>query len=337
MIKVNIISGFLGSGKTTFIKRLIKAYKGEKIAILENEFGEIGIDGDIIRGDGYEVVELASGCICCSMKLDFEDAIVRIASDMKPERIIIEPTGIGLLSEIKGILSKPKFDGILTLQGAATIVDAVDFEEQLEVFGEFFTDQIANADAVVLSKVQQSDIAMARKCAQKIKEFNLLAPVVEDDWDCLSENDARLIAEGRFGRVFGKMFQVFPQESASHCDCGHEAYDETGGCSCSMHGGDSKRGGRLSTDGFASISIFPTAPCCETELTRKLEIMKAGGLGEVVRGKGLISSGSGMIEFSYVNGRYEMLGCRYQCSPETARLCIIGRGLDEEKIRNLFK
>jgi len=336
MIKVNIISGFLGAGKTTFIKKLMKAYEGEKIAILENEFGEIGIDRDIIKGDGYEVVELASGCICCSMKLDFEDAILRIASDMKPERIIIEPTGIGMLSEIKGILSKPRLEGILTVQGAATIVDAVDFEEQLEVFGEFFTDQIAHADIVVLSKVQQSGISTARTCAQRIKEFNPSAPVVEDAWDCLSENDARLIVEGRFGNVFGKLFQVFPQAAASRCSCA--SHHVHGNNSCGMHGvNESESGGRLSTDGFTSISIFPLASFSKTELAGKLELMKAGGLGEVVRGKGFISGGSGMMEFSYVNGRYEILGRQGNYVTEIARLCIIGRELDEEEIRKLWE
>lgn len=336
MIKVNIISGFLGAGKTTFIKKLMKAYEGEKIAILENEFGEIGIDGDIIKGDGYEVVELASGCICCSMKLDFEEAIARIASDMKPGRIIIEPTGIGLLSEIKGILSKSKFEGMLTLQGVVTVVDAVDFIDQLDVFGEFFTDQIAHADTVVLSKVQQSDRETARSCSEKIKGLNPAAPVVEDAWDCFSENDARLIAEGRFGNVFGKLFQVFLQTSERCCSCA--SHHGHGNDSCGMHGADeSESGGRLSTDGFTSISIFPLASFSKTELAGKLELMKAGGLGEVVRGKGFISGGSGIMEFSYVNGRYEILGRQGNYVTEIARLCIIGRELDEEEIRKLWE
>jgi len=154
MIKVDIISGFLGAGKTTLIRKLLKAHEDEKVVLIENEIGEIGIDGEIVERDGFQVLELSTGCICCSMKVDFFNTITKVIEDIKPERIIIEPTGIGLLSEIIDIVNRPDFKDRSYINSLITVVDSMNYLDQLDVFGEFFQDQIRNASILALSKTQ---------------------------------------------------------------------------------------------------------------------------------------------------------------------------------------
>ena len=151
MIKINVISGFLGAGKTTLIKKLVKeAYCGEKVVLIENEFGEIGIDGGFLRDAGIEITEMNSGCICCSLVGDFGKALRKVIDEMEPERIVIEPSGVGKLSDIVRAVASSA-EGKAEICGTAAVVDAGKCKMYMKNFGEFFNDQIETADAIILS------------------------------------------------------------------------------------------------------------------------------------------------------------------------------------------
>ena len=172
MIKVDVVSGFLGSGKTTLIKSLLKAYENEKVVLIENEFGEIGIDGDIIEREGFQVFEISSGCICCIMKKDFLMVLSRIIKEFNPDRIIIEPTGISILSEIIDMLSTKEVSENCSINSLITVIDSINYLEQCDVFGEFFEDQIINAETLILSKSQFIKQEKVEEIIIELREVN---------------------------------------------------------------------------------------------------------------------------------------------------------------------
>ncbi len=345
MIKVNIISGFLGAGKTTFIKRLLGACEGQKTVLLENEFGEIGIDAEIVKKDGFDVIELSSGCICCSMKMDFEKSIVEIAEKFKPDRIVIEPTGVGMLSWITPILEKDSIKSVCELQSCTTIVDSVDYLENVDAFGEFFRDQISTANTVVLSKVQETDRATVRKVAKEVEILSPNATVVDEQWDDIKDLEFLSMVEGSFGKDYGKLFKMdFEMNSNGACSCGctgndhsHEqtqGHGDEGGCDCgcSCEGHDHEH--RDSTQGLMSISLVPREQMSMCELEKALKALSEGAHGRVIRAKGFVSGEGSAVEFSYVNGRYSIYN---DAKPGARGLCIIGKKLDEQGIVGMFK
>ncbi|KDR96202.1 GTPase, G3E family [Peptoclostridium litorale DSM 5388] len=353
MIKVNIISGFLGAGKTTFIKRLLSACEGQKTVLLENEFGEIGIDAEIIQREGFDVIELSSGCICCSMKMDFEKSIVEIAEKFKPDRIVIEPTGVGMLSWITPILQKESIKSSCELQSCTTIVDAVDYLENVDAFGEFFRDQISTADTVVLSKVQETDRETVRNVAKAVKILSPNATVVDEQWDDIKDIEFFGMIEGSFGKEYGKLFKMdFEMNEKESCSCGcgryedhscsHEGYDRSRGhdhshegncdCGCSCEGHDHEH--RDSAQGLMSVSVVPRMGMSADELEKRLKALSRGGYGSVIRAKGFVSGYDSAVEFSYVNGRYSIYG---DAKPGAHGLCVIGKELDEQGIVDMFK
>ena len=337
MIKVNIVSGFLGAGKTTFIKRLLRACEGQKTVLLENEFGEIGIDAEVVQREGFDVIELSSGCICCSMKMDFEKTIAEIAEKFKPDRIVIEPTGVGMLSWITPILQKEGIKSSCELQSCTTIVDSVDYLENVDAFGEFFRDQISSADTVVLSKVQETDRATARTVAKEVQILSPRATVVDENWDDINDMEFLHIIEGRFGKDYGKLFKMefdMNAEGACACGCGGHSHDHghEGHCDCGCGGSDHEH--RDSTLGLTSVSVVPRVGIGCEELGKRLEALSNGDYGRVIRAKGFVSGDYGAIEFSYVNGRYSI----YEVSEPVAHgLCVIGKELDEQGIVGMFK
>ena len=183
-IKVDIISGFLGAGKTTMIKKLLdEDALGEGIAIIENEFGDINIDADRLEKSGIEIRSISSGCICCTLSGDFHMALEELIREYNPRRIIIEPTGVGRLSDIISIVNKIKESENLELNMAMTIVDTVEFEDFIEVFGDFFTDQIQHANIIALSKSQLVDQASVNKVIDSIRKINPRSSIIATPWD----------------------------------------------------------------------------------------------------------------------------------------------------------
>ena len=187
MTKVDIISGFLGAGKTTFIKELIsKVYSGEKMVLIENEFGEIGVDSRFMQNAGIEVTEMNSGCICCTLVGDFARALKQVVDTYHPDRIIIEPSGVGKLSDVAKAVSDMQEDAQIEVDSLITVVDGKKAKMYMKNFGEFFDNQIEYANTIVLSRTQMMDEAKLKECIELLREKNEEAAIVTTEWDKLS-------------------------------------------------------------------------------------------------------------------------------------------------------
>ena len=186
MTKITIFSGFLGAGKTTLIKKLIaEGYKGEKLVLIENEFGQIGIDGGFLQDAGVEITEMNSGCICCSLVGDFGKALEKVLADYAPDRILIEPSGVGKLSDvIRAVQNIDAHD--VVLDGFTTVVDAKKYKMYMKNFGEFFDNQITYASCLILSHIGGLSQEKLDNCVKSLREKNPVAPIVTTDWDKLT-------------------------------------------------------------------------------------------------------------------------------------------------------
>ena len=228
MIKVDIISGFLGAGKTTFIKELIsKVFKEEKVVLIENEFGEIGIDSGFMKEAGIEVTEMNSGCICCTLVGDFAEALKQVADTYSPDRIIIEPSGVGKLSDVTAAVERMAGEAGLEVNSAITVVDGKKAQMYMKNFGEFFNDQLENASTVVVSRTQMIDEAKLSKVLAMIQEHNPSATVITTPWDELSGDTIRGALE----------HQTLPmhEHHHEHDEHHHHEHDDTCGCGHDHH------------------------------------------------------------------------------------------------------
>lgn len=219
MTNIDIFSGFLGAGKTTLIRKLIEeAYKGEKIVLIENEFGEIGIDGGFLKDAGIEINEMNSGCICCTLVGDFSKAIEKVIGEFKPDRILIEPSGVGKLSDVILAVKNLKDDRI-HLNSFTTIVDGRRYEMYAKNFGEFYNNQVEHANTVIISHAQDLDAKQIDKAVNKIRELNKEAAVITTDWD---ELDGSVILKTmEEGSTIEKTLEKLTYE-VNHADCDHE-------------------------------------------------------------------------------------------------------------------
>lgn len=250
MTKIDIISGFLGAGKTTLIKKLIKeAYQGEKVVLIENEFGEIGIDGGFLKDAGVQINELNSGCICCSLVGDFRAALSKVIAEMKPDRIVIEPSGVGKLSDVIRAVQGASADGAV-LNGFTTVADVNKCKMYIKNFGEFYNDQVKNAGCIVLSHTGRATEAKIAECVALLREQNPNAVVVTTDWDALSgaellkamERQDTLQAE--LERLAAETHHDEDEDEHEHEHHHHEDGDEEhehhhdGDCCCGHHHDD---------------------------------------------------------------------------------------------------
>lgn len=226
MTKIDIISGFLGAGKTTFIKKLLQeAISGEQVVLIENEFGEIGIDGGFLKDSGIEIREMNSGCICCSLVGDFGKSLSEVLTKYKPDRIIIEPSGVGKLSDVMKAVIDVSADMDVALNSAVTIVDAAKCKMYMKNFGEFFNNQIENAGTVVLSRTDITDTAKIQKDVEMIREKNPKAAIVTTPLAELGGSQLFEIIEKRDTMLDDLLEEV--RESHHHhdddeCCCGHD-------------------------------------------------------------------------------------------------------------------
>ena len=188
MTKVDIISGFLGAGKTTFIKQLVQdVFAGEKLVLIENEFGEIGIDGGFLKDAGIEITEMNSGCICCTLVGDFSKALVKVLDEYKPDRVIIEPSGVGKLSDVARAIEDVKKDADIEIEGRITIVDGKKAKMYLKNFGEFFKDQVEHASTIVVSRTQMMTDEKVEDCVKMLREENEKAAIISTPWEQLGK------------------------------------------------------------------------------------------------------------------------------------------------------
>ena len=229
MIKVDIISGFLGAGKTTFIKELIsKVFKDEKVVLIENEFGEIGIDSGFMKEAGIEVTEMNSGCICCTLVGDFAEALKQVADTYSPDRIIIEPSGVGKLSDVTAAVERMSGEADLEVNSAITVVDGKKAQMYMKNFGEFYSDQLENASTVVVSRTQMIDEAKLSKVLAMIQEHNPSATVITTPWNELSGDTIRGALEHQtlpMHEHHHEHNEHHHHNHDEHCGCGHDHHD----------------------------------------------------------------------------------------------------------------
>ena len=302
MIKIDVISGFLGSGKTTLVKKLLQVYQDEKVVLIENEFGDIGIDGELVERDGFEVFEISSGCICCIMQKDFVHLLNRIIKEFQPERIIIEPTGISILSEIIDILRKPEFTALFQINSLVTIVDSVNYLKQFEVFGEFFEDQISNASVLILSKSQFVDSQTLATIGESLRELNKDAEILNKNWAVLTPEELK------------KLLDV--QADLDLSGILHTDYKP------------------CSENEFDALALKTSRTYSQEELEQILSLLCQPQYGQVLRGKGFLKSSQGFLDFSYTNGQFTVTNSKFKSS---GKLCLIGMNFREQEIKDLFK
>ncbi len=224
MTKIDIISGFLGAGKTTLIKKLIaEAFQGEKLVLIENEFGEIGIDGGFLKDAGVQITEMNSGCICCSLVGDFGTALAQVLTDYTPDRVMIEPSGVGKLSDVIRAVQNVAKDIPVELNSFVAVVDAVKSKMYMRNFGEFFNNQVENASAIVLSRTQNMPEEKLNETVKQLREHNEKAAIITTPWDDLSGGTIRNAMEGSHSLVDELM-----QEEEICPECGHHHSHEEG-------------------------------------------------------------------------------------------------------------
>lgn len=228
MIKIDIISGFLGAGKTTFIKKMIdEVYKDEKIALIENEFGEVGIDGGFLKDSGVNITEMNSGCICCSLVGDFGKNLNEVITTYHPDRIIIEPSGVGKLSDVmKSVIDVEKEQDV-KLNALVTVVNAKKASKQMKAFGEFFNNQIEFATTIVLSRTQSTTSEQLELCVKQMQELNQKAAIITTPWDAISGEQILKVVEGQDSLEMKLMAEEHHhhEEHEHHHDHDHEGHE----------------------------------------------------------------------------------------------------------------
>ena len=229
MTKIDIISGFLGAGKTTFIKKMLEeAFVGEQIVLIENEFGEVGIDGGFLKDAGIEITEMNSGCICCSLVGDFATNLNEVITKYHPDRILIEPSGVGKLSDVmKSVIDIEKEQDV-KLNALVTVVNAVKAKKQMKAFGEFFNNQIEHATTIVLSRSQNATPEQLEECVKMMQELNHDAAIITTAWDALDGKMVLNVMEGQDNLEI----KVLAEHHAHHH---HHDHDEHCECGCHDH------------------------------------------------------------------------------------------------------
>ncbi len=249
MTKIHIFSGFLGAGKTTLIKKLIaEAYAGEKLVLIENEFGEIGIDGGFLRDAGVSVTEMNSGCICCSLVGDFGKALAQVLETYHPDRILIEPSGVGKLSDVIRAVENIKSEDI-KIEGSVTVVDAKKCKMYQKNFGEFWGNQIEHANCIIMSHTKGLSPEKLQDAVERVRSMNSDSTLITTDWDALT--GAQILAAINRADTLGKELAELEEEAHHHhhhhedgeCCCGHHHdhehehhhHHEDGECCCGHH------------------------------------------------------------------------------------------------------
>ena len=354
MTKIDIFSGFLGAGKTTLIKKLIaEAYKGEKLVLIENEFGEISVDGGFLQDAGVEITEMSSGCICCSLVGDFAEALKKVKAQFAPDRILIEPSGVGKLSDViravQGVGDPELVPGSFT-----TVVDATRAKMYMKNFGEFWCNQVENAGAIVLSRTKGMSETKLKACVDMLREHNKDAVIVTTPWDELDGKTLRAAMEhedslkAELARLAAEAAE---DDGEDECCCGHDhdhdhehhhehEHEHGEECSCGHdheheHHHHHHHHGHDADEVFVSWGAETARKFTETEIVEALQGLDSLRYGQAVRAKGYVASeGEDWIYFDYVPGEREL---RRGAPAVTGRLCVIGSGLDEEGLRELFK
>ena len=371
MTKIDIISGFLGAGKTTLIKKLLdESFKGEKIVLIENEFGEIGIDGGFLKDAGVEITEMNSGCICCSLVGDFGAALKQVLADYAPARIVIEPSGVGKLSDVVAAVERVQAEAPdLHLNSFVTVVDAAKAKVYMKNFGEFFNDQVEHACAIILSRTQKIDQHKLDGAVALLREKNPKAAILTTPWDQLT--GAQLLSAMEKGNTLAEDLLAEEEEEVcpvcgehhhhhhdhdedcchehahhhdhdgheehehhhDHHDHDHDHHDHDHECGCHDH--HHHHHGHDADEVFVSWGVETTHTFTAEKLEGILTELDGGKYGAVLRAKGIVPAGDGTwLHFDYVPEEHQV---RTGPADYTGRLCVIGGKLDEAGLKTLFE
>lgn len=355
MIKIDIISGFLGAGKTTFIKKILKeALAGEQVVLIENEFGEIGIDGGFLKEAGVEIREMNSGCICCSLVGDFEKSLSEVLIKYSPDRVIIEPSGVGKLSDVMKAVKDVGANIDVVLNSATTIVDASKCKMYMKNFGEFFNNQIEHATTIVLSRTDVADPKKVEQDLELIRQYNKEAEVVTTP--CSQLNGKQLLdimenADKMKEQLLSEVKEEVHQhhkhgeecgcgghhreghEHGQECGCGshhHEGHEHGQECGCGGHHHD-----HAATEVFSSWGLEHAEVVSRQQLEEVLEELAYGDqYGEVLRAKGMVPGENS--EWFYFDLVPEEVEIRTGSPEYTGKVCVIGANLNEERLKKAF-
>ncbi len=368
MTKIDIYSGFLGAGKTTLIKKMIQeAYQGEKLVLIENEFGEIGIDGGFLQDAGINITEMNSGCICCSLVGDFGKALEQVIAQYAPDRIVIEPSGVGKLSDVVSAVEKVTNDSVV-LGNTVAVVDAGKVKVYMKNFGEFYNNQIETAATIVLSRTDSISQEKLDVVVALLREHNKKAGLVVTPWNDLTGAQLLAAMEGD-SSLEATLAEMEHQHhhhhehhhEEGHCCCGHhhdeeehhccghhhdeegehhcchghhgehEHHHEDGHCSCGHHHGEHHH---HADEVFTSWGVETTKKFAVADIQNALSQLDSGAYGMVLRAKGIVAAEDGnWIHFDYVPQEHDV---RNGGAAVIGKLCVIGAQLNEQAIAELF-
>ena len=375
MTKIDIISGFLGAGKTTLIKKLLaEAYQGEKLVLIENEFGEISIDGGFLKDSGVQVSEMSSGCICCSLVGDFNKALKEVHEKYQPDRILIEPSGVGKLSDvIVAVENTVKDVPDMKLNSFVTVADAGKVKVYMKNFGEFYNNQIESAGTVILSRTQKLSQEKLEAAAALLREKNPTAAIITTPWDQI--DGKTILAAVEKVSLADEMLEKMRAEHEAdeheheHHHHDHDDHDHDGHC-CHHHDDhdddddheehhhhdhhdhdhehchhehehdhdhccDHEHHHHHHADEvFTSWGEETVKPFTEAQLHQILTALDGGDYGQIVRAKGIVPAGDG--KWLHFDYVPEEHEVRFGPADYTGRLCVIGAHLDEHKLHELF-
>ncbi|MEE0801228.1 MAG: GTP-binding protein [Gemmiger sp.] len=366
MTKIDIFSGFLGAGKTTLIKKLIKeAFAGEKIVLIENEFGEIGIDGGFMREAGIKVNELNSGCICCSLVGDFREALKQVVETYHPDRILIEPSGVGKLSDVTRAVEGVAETLPVRLNSFVTVADVNKVKLYMKNFGEFYDDQVSHASCILLSRTGTADEKKVAAAVEMLQQKNPTATIVTTDWNELTGAQIVSVMDGKRDLVAELLAEAQASNAAhageeehhhhhhhhdDHDEEEHEHHHHDGECCCHDHDDhDEDEHEHHHHDGeccchhhhdhdadevFTSWGRETARRYTREELEQALTALDSGKYGAVLRAKGIVDGTDTWYEFDMVPGEHEIR----TCGPDvTGKLCVIGSDLKEHEVEALFR
>ena len=361
MTKIDIISGFLGAGKTTLIKKLLdESFKGEKIVLIENEFGEIGIDGGFLKDAGVEITEMNSGCICCSLVGDFGAALKQVLADYAPARIVIEPSGVGKLSDVVAAVERVQGEAPdLHLNSFVTVVDAGKAKVYMKNFGEFFNDQVEHACAIILSRTQKIDQHKLDGAVTLLREKNPKAAILTTPWDQLTGAQILSAMEGGHDLAHELMEEIEHEDhhhhhhdhdghDHSHCNhehghCEHEHHhdhehhhEHDHGDTCTACCDGHHHHDHDADEVFTSWGRETARKYSREDLQEALSALAmTEDYGYVLRAKGMVpcEDGQTWLHFDLTPEEFEI---REGGADYTGRLCVIGSELKEDALEKLF-
>ena len=374
MTKIDIFSGFLGAGKTTLIKKLIKeSFAGQKVVLIENEFGEIGIDGGFLKESGIQINELNAGCICCSLVGDFRTALQQVVEQYHPDRIVIEPSGVGKLSDVTRAVEGVAEHLDVQLSSFVTVADVNKVKMYMKNFGEFYDDQISHASCIILSRTQNATEEKIAAAVAMLREKNPTATIITTAWDALTGEQilkamstkddfkAELIAmaakaneehahEDEEEEHEHHHHHDHDDEHDEHCCCGHHHDDDDDDEDEHEHhhhhdhdddhdehcccGHHHHHHDHDADEVFTSWGVETARKFSKADIEHALTELDTGNYGMILRSKGIVDGGAdGWLEFDYVPGEWEV---RARGADVGGKLVVIGSKLDEKAIAALF-